>query len=280
MPLTHRVLVHDRGPALWPEHKPLSEVLRLRDTTPEYIWHSTYQCVPVAPGGSIFKREWWANGQSRFDPDDVALKRRVDRRYISLDTAMTDKTSSDYTACTVGELLILPGVDQGYVMAIREVWQKRLQFPDLLDAIRRTALSYEADGKTEAVLIEDKNSGISATQTLRSAAEEDWLARLITPWPAIVSKEYRAGQASPWCMNGSVLLPHPAASVPWLPDFEDQLFAFPGAEHDDMVDSFTQLIVYTENLISMGFHKRRAKALAENSLDPPTNDHVSVGGYR
>lgn len=267
MPITRRVLVHADGPALWPEHKPLSEVLRLRDTTPEYIWHSTYQCVPVAPGGSIFKREWWANGQSRYFADDVALRNRVERRYISFDTAMTDKSSSDFTACTVGELVV-PAGRSGHVLLIREVWQQRLQFPDLLDAIRRTAGRYAGDGKTMAIVIEDKNSGISATQTLKSATEDAQLAQLITPWPATGAKEYRASRAAIWCLNGSVWIPHASAAAPWLIDFEDQLYAFPGAPHDDIVDSTAQLIDYVENWLSAGFAARSDAALAEAGLTP------------
>jgi hypothetical protein len=39
--------------------------------------------------------------------------------------------------------------------------------------------------------------------------------------------------------NGQVFLPKEA---PWLPDLEDELFAFPNGRHDDQVDSISQAL--------------------------------------
>jgi len=48
---------------------------------------------------------------------------------------------------------------------------------------------------------------------------------------AVASAEFEAGH---------VLLPRRA---PWLADFEAELFAFPGARHDDQCDSVSQAII-------------------------------------
>lgn len=257
---TYRYRLHSDGPALWPSHKSLAEVLRLRDTTPEYIWHSTYQCVPVAPGGALFEREWWAEGRNRFDASDRSLVNQSIARYLSFDTAMKDRTTSDFTAYTVGELM------PDYRLFTREVWQDKFTFPHLLDAIEGAAHRHNADGKLKQVLIEDKNSGTSAYQTLTSATSDPWLASILYPFMPTGSKPLRAMQVTPWCMNGSIWLPHPGYEVPWLPAFEEQLFNFRPVEseneHDDMVDSFVQLCLYLEHFLSEGFHARNAGALA------------------
>jgi hypothetical protein len=48
---------------------------------------------------------------------------------------------------------------------------------------------------------------------------------------AVASAKFEAGQ---------VLLPRRA---PWLADFEAELFAFPGARHDDQCDSVSQALI-------------------------------------
>jgi phage terminase large subunit-like protein len=53
-----------------------------------------------------------------------------------------------------------------------------------------------------------------------------------------------------------VELPHPSPAVPWLTDFEDQLFTFPSGVHDDMVDMFSQAIIEYEYFLEAGYHAR------------------------
>jgi len=52
------------------------------------------------------------------------------------------------------------------------------------------------------------------------------------------------------------LLPHPSEHAPWLLEFENELFSFPGSAFKDQVDSFSQLVIYTENLLSEGLRAR------------------------
>jgi hypothetical protein len=40
-------------------------------------------------------------------------------------------------------------------------------------------------------------------------------------------------------------------------DFEDELFDFPNSAFMDQVDAFSQLIIYTENLLAEGWRARR-----------------------
>lgn len=258
MPATYRVKLHsdfevvEGRPmaALWPAHKPLSEVLELRDTTPESIWFGTYQGQPTPPQGSVFLRVWW-DGKNRFDHGDSRLVNWVVGRWLSWDTGLKDEDDSAYSALSVGELW------PDYRLAIREVWRERLQFPDLPDKILQFARYYNRDGKLRGVLIEDKASGTSAHQTLSNTAES-WLKPLLVPFMPTADKETRAQQAAVWCKNGSVLLPHPGESCSWLIDFEDELFDFPGSVYKDQVDSLAQLILWTENLLAEGWRMRES----------------------
>ena len=87
---TYRVKLHDNGPALWPEHKPVEQVLELQATTPEDTWETTYQGNPTPPAGSVFRRAWWI-GKNRYDPADRGLINSCLARWVSWDTGLKDK---------------------------------------------------------------------------------------------------------------------------------------------------------------------------------------------
>ena len=246
----YRVLVHKNGPALWPEHKPLAEVVSLQATTPEAIWEATYQGNPTPPGGQVFKRGWWT-GKNRYHADEESLKILTVARWISWDTGLKAKDTSDYSAFTVGEL------QPDYRLIIRQVQRERWEFPDLPAQMETVARRYNYDGKLRGLIIEDKVSGTSAYQTLMASAA-DWLRRILIAFQPVGDKIQRAQQAAVWCKNECVLLPQPSVAVPWLVDFEDELFTFPGATHDDQVDSLDQLILYLENLLAEGWRARNS----------------------
>jgi predicted phage terminase large subunit-like protein len=199
----------------------------------------------------IFDRAWWL-GQNRYDPTDPTIPFKSIARWCSWDTAMKDKVTNAYTARVVGELM------PNYQLIIRNVWRDRLTFPALPTAISQDAALYYHEGiagKLRGVLIEDKSSGTSAYQTLKATAEP-WLVPLLIPFMPSGDKAQRAEQAAVWCRNGCVLLPHPDPSVPWLMDFENELFSAPLSEFMDQVDALSQLILYLENYLAEGYHAR------------------------
>ena len=248
MSIQHRYLLHTNGPALWPDHKPLAEVLELRDTTPETVWEATYQGHPTPPGGVVFRREWWRQPDSRFSERAAAVG-----RFISWDTGLKDKLTNAFSVGIVGELL------PDYRLAIVEVRRARLTFPDLPEAIRSQAARWNEDGLLRQVIIEDKASGTSAYQTLTASASDPWLAPLLFPFEPSGDKTQRAQQAAVWCKNGCVLLPQPSAATPWLLDFEDELFTFPGSTWMDQVDALSQLILFLELILAEGYRARQGR---------------------
>lgn len=232
---------------------PREELAAAEAESPERVFRQEYEASFVDDATIIFEREWWL-GQNRYDHDAVGLWYSSVGRWLSWDTGLKDKVTNAYTARVVGELL------PDYRLAIRSVWRDRLTFPALPAMIGQDAGLYN-DGKVRGVLIEDKASGTSAYQTL-AAAGESWLRPLLVPFMPSGSKEQRAEQAAVWCRNGCVLLPNPGPSVPWLMDFEDELFSAPLGEFMDQVDALSQLILYVEHYLEQGFHARRGAGLA------------------
>lgn len=245
---TFRVVLHHNGPALWPEHKPLAEVLKLRATTPSLIWEGTYQGNPTPAGGYTFRRDFWS-GENRYS-SEAEFRGRVVMRVQSWDTAEEVGESNAWSVCVTGEIL------SDYRLVVREVYRERLTFDVLPATIQSLARRWNADGRLRAVVIEDKSSGKSARQTL-AATSEEWLRELLAAYRPTGSKEMRAGAASVWCANGMVLLPHPGEGAPWLMDFEDEMFSFPQSAFADQVDAFSQLVLYCENYLSAGWEARR-----------------------
>ena len=146
-----------------------------------------------------------------------------------------------------------------YRLRIVEVYQDRMDFPTLTDTIETVARRYNHDGILKNIVLEDKVSGTSAVQTLRRQGSPDIRPRISAFIPR-VDKVSRANQAAVWCKNGSVVLPRPTATSDWLFDFEEELFQFPQSAHDDRTDSFVQLILYLEQILSYGYQMRQKYA--------------------
>ncbi len=239
----HEVIGGQPMAALWPEHKPLLEVLNLRATTPELIWEATYQGNPTPAGGYTFRRDWWS-GQNRYHEDDY--RGRIVARFMSWDTAETTGNDSAWTVGITGD------ITDDYRLLIRDVYRARLTFDVLPQTIESVARQHNGDGRLQWIVIEDKSSGKAANQTLK-ATSPGWLRDKIAPYQPVGSKEQRASAASVWCRNGMVLLPHPGPTAPWLLDFEDELMSFPQSTYADQVDSFSQLILFCENYLAAGY---------------------------
>lgn len=208
------------------------------------------------PSRRAFLADWWRR-KNRFVTDDHRANQSVVARFLSWDTGLKDKETSAYSACVVLELL------KDYRLRVREVWRDKLQFPDLPDAIERMAHRWNQDGKLRQVLIEDKASGTSAYQTLMRSAPE-WLSSILINFEPTGDKEQRAKQAAVWAKRDMILLPFPNEDTGWLSDFESELYAFPDCVYKDQVDAFGQAVLWTENLVSVGWQGRQQREAMMN----------------
>jgi predicted phage terminase large subunit-like protein len=107
----------------------------------------------------------------------------------------------------------------------------RVEFPEL----KRQVASQAAAWHPSAILVEDSAPGQSLIQELCTTNLP------ILPVKADSDKISRAQAVTPLIESGRVFLPQAAG---WLPDFLDELAAFPNAAHDDQVDSVTQALNY------------------------------------
>jgi phage terminase large subunit-like protein len=234
------------GELLWPERFGATEVEALKASLGSMGAAGQLQQRPAPVGGSIYLVEWWQD-QARFRPTGAD----VVARWLSFDTANKDGEENAHTALSVFELLT------DYRLFTREVSWKKLQFPQLAAEIEAQAWRWMADGLLRGIIIEDKASGTSALQTLAQSSPPE-IARLLVAYMPSGSKVARARQASLWCERGCVLLPEPGdPAYPWLYDFEhEHLYKFPVSAFLDPEDSFSQGILYLENIIAEGWQAR------------------------
>lgn len=208
---------------------------------------------PTSAEGGIFQKSWYTEDRNRYHLDNEPIRNKVVARWITLDTALKDKATNDPSAACVWELW------PDYRLAVRSMWQGRLLGALLPTKIEDLARQWNYDGKLRGVVIEDKGSGTTSIQTLRMTAPA-WLANLIIEYQPSGTKEYRAKLFSVWCERGCVQLPHPCDdNAEWYTHFLDpdngQLWVFPNAAHDDMVDTFT-MGLYLEHYLAQGWQAR------------------------
>ena len=213
--------VHHRkaGEALSPAREPLSVLESLKQQIGSDAFYAQYQQMPVPPGGAMIKRDWI----ERYDE----LPPEQDQLIIlqSWDTASKGGPENDFSVCTTW--LVTRGVRRWYLI---DVWRKRVDYPELKVAVQRLAAKYKA----KRVLVEDSGTGTSLVQELRRGKVSG-----IAPVKPGHDKGSRMAVVSAKFESGQVFLPRRA---PWLAEFERELFAFPGAKHDDQCDSVSQAL--------------------------------------
>ncbi len=226
------------GELLWEKRFPRSYVEQLKLTQGKRGYSSQYQQNPGHSGGNIFLKEWF---EERNDSINFV------KRFISWDTASTANETSAYSSCVVGDLL------HDYRLLIRYVFQKKMEFPELVKTVEEIAKKYSYN--LEDVVIESKSSGMSLIQTLKQSSNE-MIANKLFPFNPPSGKESRGEIVSIWCENGRVLLPSHNENNEWLTPFEDQLFLYPNTKYKDMTDAFIQLLLWVESYLSQGLRER------------------------
>jgi predicted phage terminase large subunit-like protein len=204
------------GEALWPERFPVETLNRIREAIGGAAWASLYQQRPAAAEGAIFKRTWWRSYRQAPKFSQIVQ---------SWDTAFKKGAENCFSVCTTWG-----SAENGHYLL--SVWRGRVEFPEL----RRMLIAQAEEWKPNAILVEDRASGQSLLQELKSATALPVLAVKVDS-----DKLSRAQAVTAIVEAGKVYLPEEA---PWLPDYIDEMASFPTGLYDDAVDSTTQALNY------------------------------------
>lgn len=219
-------------------------------------WAALFQQRPRPDEGLIFKESWCRDRWG-------AIPQQCRTVVHSWDTAQKPAQVNDPS---VGACFRFGDGVPGYYLA--DVHRERIDYPTLKSRVINMA---ERDRPT-AILIEDKSSGQSLIQELRTTTSLPIVA--IEPMEA---KVFRAMDVSPMVESGLFHLPKVA---PWLIDFESEFFGFPLSTHDDQVDAVTQFLKWVRGwsatLESVGAGNRRT--MADAALPQDVDQGMSTGG--
>ena len=238
----------EEGELLFPERFPAAQVAELKRVLGEYATAGQLQQDPTPRGGGLFKEahvQLWP-AKRPLPPLDFVLQ--------SYDTAFTDKTVNDPTACLVlgaFQLKRRNGTTKQCVLVL-DAWDDHLQYTPLRKRILKdwkeryaanprdpTQPGYRAD----ALLVENKGSGISLLQDLQRGN-----VPAVSYNPGKADKTARAQAVLP-LYDADVLYvlestSEPGKPVTWARPFLKELhkFSLVSAGHDDYVDALTQAL--------------------------------------
>ena len=211
------------GLPVWPEFWKKEELLQTKASIPVSNWNAQYMQAPTAEEGAILKREWWVDWENTQPPP-------LNYIVMSLDTAFTKSTSSDYSAITMWGVFNTEANGEGIILL--NAFKGRYDFPEL----RRIALEEYQDWRPDMVIVEAKASGLPLTHELR---QMDIPVINFTPSRGN-DKQSRVNSVAPLFESGKVFAPmheHFAQEV------VEECASFPFGDYDDFVDSTTQAIM-------------------------------------
>lgn len=246
-PITGRRWSVKEGEALWPERVDTKSVEALRKALGSRNFAAQQQQRPTPDGSSHVSRSWfehtryeglpdeWIAHQKKYRPDffnSLQLVISVDSNYATVDKKTKGK---DFVGLVV--MAYDPETERAFLLEAR---QYQWTFTQSLNRLYDYRERYKNLGfNSIALLIESKANGGPILEILQKN-----IAGVIPYDPGIRDKESRLKSTTPYMESQNVYLPSDNVGVDWVEKFLHQLLSFPFVEHDDMVDAFSQGLIY------------------------------------
>ena len=264
-------LGREKGDPLCAERYPLEGpdgLLNKRSSMTSDKWSALYQQRPQPEGGGRFRKstfKYWTRDDMGYrlrEPDGNILINKEDCwRFMTVDFAITEKTSGDYTVAAVWD--VAPNPEPSKLILI-ERERARVVGPDHLPLLERMYEQYSP----KFIGVERASFGIGVIQ---AAIRRGLPIRELVPDK---DKWARSEQAAVMCENGRVYWPQHA---PWLSEWEHELLGFPAAAHDDQVDCFAYAAI--EVFRGMNLFKKPKKP-PPSTMEEKIWAHVEKGKNR
>jgi predicted phage terminase large subunit-like protein len=210
----------EEGSLFFPERFP-SEVITIeKRRLGSYGYAGQHQQHPSASEGGLFKRADW-NYYKPLDPKDLGITQIIQ----AWDTAFKTGQQNDFSCC------VTLGISSNRYYVL-DVFKQKVEYPEL----KRMVLSLASKWNPSVIVIEDKASGQSLIQELRTQTRV-----AIHAFQIDKDKIARANLVTPITEAKLCYLPEEGQ---WVADFVESLASFPAAPHDDDVDAFVMAITY------------------------------------
>jgi predicted phage terminase large subunit-like protein len=217
-----------------PTRFPAVELKKERARLATRGYAAQHQQRPAPAEGAILKRAWFrwyqtpkgSNGE--FLPThERAAALGITRIIQGVDTALSDKSTSDYSAdVTVGE-----APARFYVL---DYWKDKVDAP----TVKSSVTSIHAKWGAHAVVVEGGSSA-SGKATVQSIKSDSKLP--VIEMPVMGDKVVAMNAIAPTVEAGLIYLPD---DQPWASELIESLLSFPVGEHDDDADAFRIAVWY------------------------------------
>ena len=218
------LIEHYEDGLFWPSRFSQKVINDFQSTMRSQMFAGQLLQRPTVEEGDVIKRAWF-----QIIPLSKILNEKVDW-CMFLDTAYTNKTKNDPSG------ILIAGKLRGDII-IRKVYQRWLQFHELLDDIKEQQIIYNI----KKIYVEQKASGISISQELKRQTTFS----IIPVSPQGRDKMARVIACQPSMESGRVIL----VEDEWNELFLSEVASFPFGSHDDLVDDLSYSI---EQLLSKG----------------------------
>lgn len=215
-----RAAEEDEQPT-YPTRFPITTLRQIESEQGTYMYNALYMNRPVPAEKQIFKVEWLRE----FDLAPVGL-----RKFMSVDLAISQEDSADYTAITVG------GATEDGRLYVLECLRLRASPREVIDALFTLYKDYP---DIERIAVEAIAYQASLIYMINDRATEDGVFIPVEPIKRRErTKEQRILRLQPLMANGRLYL------RPTQRALRDELLEFPYGRHDDMIDALSDLVPY------------------------------------
>lgn len=234
------------GELLWPEFKNAKAVAKLKkQLRDKYVIAGQLQQRPAPEEGGIIQKAWFRWWKKTAPPKIIQIIQ-------SWDTALEDKRSSDFSACTTWGLFY-EGNNQPNIMLLG-MWRGQVEYPDLHAMAKRLYKDYRDTGLVEVkpdpgkytpdfVIVEAKVSGISLRQNLRRAG----INAIGFDPTKYGDKIQRVKIITHFIEAGRIWVPARPPNFTTLRTFANEVVdlagLFPNGDSRDVIDTMTQLLL-------------------------------------
>lgn len=213
----------DFSKLLWAAKKPKEKLLALRALYESKgqldLYSQEMLNRPIDESNTHFRRSDFLD----LTPEDREKRLTY---YITMDLAVTQKTTSDYS------VFMVSGMDQDGYVQVRHVIKGRFDSLEIIQIMGELVKTYDP-----VVVVTEK--GIIANSILPAVyrwMDENNLYFRFELLPSTLDKVQRSQSIRLRARAGKVKVDK---SADWWPDLEEELMQFPRSAHDDQVDAFS-----------------------------------------
>lgn len=231
------------GVPLWEERFPIEALMDRKSSLNDVWFASMYQQRPTPADGEIFQRKHFQyfteDSFSYYLPnnEEGRVNKEAIANFGTVDLAISDKTSADYTVC------LIFGLTESNNILILDVVRRKIKSTEHVNFLTEMYRHYD--------LWKIGLEKVAFQTVILEMLQKEQNIYAIDLKPE-TSKTLRTLHISLLLQQGRVYFRKHAA---WLEEFERELLLFPNGKHDDQVDAFAyipQMMVTKSNSLPVG----------------------------